>query len=303
MFPIRSVEDLQNLNETVALQSQVKVVRLQDKLGNQNFHEDLTELFEPLTDELNKTSENITKTITETSIKNNKAISDLSEKILELMIDKGMIAPYLALSLVNLFKPENKSQFRLRIDHNSTKLNDFLIHGNIPVTLFSNMITFRDSNKAFRLEGDLLKLITNYKFNADHSGPQVKKLIFEFAKEMNYDTKSTGRLSTRHTFIKKILESPAFMASGISRTKILSSDPNEIYDRLGLLLQEKHAANNSNLIDEEIVAIIDKLLKYKCISKKQHKQILIKCNLLYLHIFIYLIFNIYKCSNSMKIMK
>ena len=38
------------------------------------------------------------------------------------------------------------------------------------------MITFRDSNKSFRLEGDLLKLITNYKFNADHSSSQDKKI-------------------------------------------------------------------------------------------------------------------------------
>ena len=280
MFTIRDVEDLQNLNEVVSLQNQVKVFRLQDRLGKQNFHKELTEVFEPLTDTLKKTSENITKTITETSIKNNKAISDLNEKVSELMNDKGMIAPYLASSLVNLFKPENKSQFRLRKDPSSTKVNDFLLHGNITITLFSNMITFRDSNKTFRLEGDLLKLITDYKFNADHSSPQDKKLIYEFSKEMNYDTKSTGRPSTRHTSIIKILESPAILASGISKTIVLSSDPNELCDRLRLLLQERHAGNNSNLIDEEIVAIVDKLLEYNCISKNQHKQILIKCNLL-----------------------
>ena len=159
-------------------------------------------------------------------------------------------------------------------------MNDFSINGTILVTIFRNMITFTDSNKTFRLEGDLLKVITNYKFNADHSSPQDKKLIYEFAKEMNYDTKSTGRPSTRHTSIIKILESPAIMASGISKTIIISFDPNELCDRLKLLLQEKHAGNNSNLIDEEINAIVDKLLEYKCIYKKQHKQILIKCNLL-----------------------
>ena len=104
----------------------------------------MEEVFEPLTKTLKKTCENITKTITETSIKNNKAISDLNEKILELMKDKGMIAPYLATSLVNLLKRENKSQFSLRKDPNSTKRNDFLIHGNIPVSLYSNMIIFRD---------------------------------------------------------------------------------------------------------------------------------------------------------------
>ena len=68
-------------------------------------------------------------------------------------------------------------------------------------------------------------------------------------------------------------------ASGVSKTIFLSSDPNELCDRLKLLLQEKQAGNNSDIINEEIV-IIDKLLEYKCITKKQHKQILIKCNLL-----------------------
>ena len=159
-------------------------------------------------------------------------------------------------------------------------MNDFLIHGNIPVTLLSNMITFRDSNKSLRLEGNFLKLITIYKFNADHSSPQDKKLIYEFAKEMNYDTKNTGRPSTRHNSIINILESPAVLDSGISKTIILSSDPDELCDRLRLLLQEKHAGNNSDIINDEIVAILDKLLEYKCISKKQHKEILIKCNLL-----------------------
>ena len=125
MFPIRNVEDLQNLNEAVSLQNQVKVVRLQDKLGKQTFHEDMEEVFEPLTDTLKKTSENITKTITEISIKNNKSIENLNEKVLELMNDKGLIAPYLASSLVKVFKFDNKSQFRLRKDPDPTKMNDF----------------------------------------------------------------------------------------------------------------------------------------------------------------------------------
>ena len=280
MFPIRNVEDLQNLNEGFSLQNEVNVVRLQDKLGEQNFHEDMTKVFEPLTDTLKKTSENLTKTLTENSNNNNKAIENLNEKILELMNDKGMIAPYLTTSLVEVFKKDNKSQFRLRKDPNSTKMNDFLIHGNIPVTIFSNMITFRDSNKTFRLEGDLLKVITNYKFNVDHSSLQDKKLIYQFAKEMKYDIDSIGRPSVRHNSMIRLLEQPAIMASGFSETIILSSDPNELCDRLKLLLQEKHADNNSDIINDKIVAIVDNLLEYRCINKKQHKQILIKCNLL-----------------------
>ena len=280
LFPIRNVEDLQNLNEAVSLQNQVKVVRLQDKLGEQNFHDDMTKVFEPLNDTLKETSENITKTITESSINNNRAISDLNEKVLELMYDNGIIALYLTTSLVEVFKKDNKSQFRLRKDPDSTKINDFSIHGTIPVTIFSNMITFRDSKKTSKLEGDLLKVITNYKFNVDHSNQQDRKIIYEFAKEMNYDTKSTGRPSVRHNSMIRLLNQPAIMASGVSKTIFLSSNPNELCNRLKLLLQEKHGGNNSNLIDEEIVAIIDKLLEYKCIYKKQHKQILIKCGLL-----------------------
>ena len=280
LFPIRNVEDLQNLNEAVSLQNQVQEVRLQNKLGDQNYHEDINKFFKPMTDELKNTSEKITRTLTENSINNNKAIENLNEKILELMDEKGMIASYLASSLVEVFKKDNESQFGLRKDPNSTELNDFLIHGTIPVTIYSNMIVFRDSNKTFRLEDDLLKVITNHKFNVDHSNTQDKKLIYEFAKEMNYDTKSTGRPSVRHNSMNRLLDQPSIMASGFSKTKFLSSDPDELCDRLKLLLQEKHGGNNSNLIDEEIVVIVDKLLEYKCISKKQHKQILIKCNLL-----------------------
>ena len=183
------------------------------------------------------------------------------------MDDKGLIAPYLTSSIVEVFKKDNKSQFRLGKDPNSTKMNDFLIHGTVPVTIFSNMMTFRDSNKSFRLEGDLLKVITNCKFNVDHSNQQDRNLIYEFAKEMNYDTKSVGRPSVRHDSMVRLLNQPAIMASGISNIIILSSNPEKLCNRLKLLLQEKHAGNNSDIINDEIVAIVDKLLEYKCISK------------------------------------
>ena len=114
LYPIKNREDLQKLDEAVSLQNQVRAVRLQDKLGDQNYHEDLIKKFKPMTDATKNTSENITKTLTENSINNNKAIENLNEKVLELMNDKGLISPYLASSLVNLFKPEKKSQFRLK---------------------------------------------------------------------------------------------------------------------------------------------------------------------------------------------
>ena len=280
IFPIRNIEDLQNLNEAVSLQNQVKVVRLQDKLGKQNFHEDMTKVFEPLTDTLKKTSENITKAIPESSINNNKAISDLNEKVLELMNDRGIIASYLMFPLSKIINPENSTQFKLVDDSTSNRVNDLKINNSIPITLNNNLLTFRDTNKQFELKGDLLKMITNKNYNIDLASLSDKKLMYDFAKEMHFDQRRIGNKSTRDKTLLKLLNSPTIKASGISKTKFLSSDPNELCDRLKLLLQEKHAGNNSNIIDEEIVAILDKLLEYKCLSKKQHKQILIKCNLL-----------------------
>ena len=71
LFRIKDRENLENINELASLQDQVKVVRLQDKLGKQNFHEDMKKVFKPVTKSLENTSQDITKTITETSIKNN----------------------------------------------------------------------------------------------------------------------------------------------------------------------------------------------------------------------------------------
>ena len=74
LFPIKDREDLEKLNELASLQNEVKAVRLQDKLGKQNFHEDMKKVFEPVTKSLESTFQNITKTITEISNKNNQAI-------------------------------------------------------------------------------------------------------------------------------------------------------------------------------------------------------------------------------------
>ena len=84
---------------------------MQDKLGKQNFHEDLKKIYEPLTDTIKITAHDITKTLTESSFKINQAISDLNKVVLELMNVRGFIASYLTISLVILCKPENTSQF------------------------------------------------------------------------------------------------------------------------------------------------------------------------------------------------
>ena len=58
-----------------------------------------------------------------------------------------------------------------------------------------------------------------------------------------------------------------------SSTRILFYNPNELSNRLNLLLQKIEAGNNSDIIIENIVAIADKLLKNKCISTKQYMKL------------------------------
>ena len=281
LYAIKNVDDLEKLNELVSLENQVKVVRLQDKLGKQNFREDMKKVFEPVTKSIKDVSEEVTKTMTENSIKNNQALENLNNKLLEIMNDRGILASYLMSPLSKITNPENTSQFKLVKDSNSNRVNDLLIKNTIPIALYNNLLTFRDTGKEFELKGDLLKMITNKNYNVDLASLADKKLMYDFAKEMHFDTKAQGNKSTRDRTLIKLLKSPAIMASasGVSKTIFLSSDPDELCNRLKLILQEKHAGNNSDIINEEIVVIVDKLLEYKCISKKQHKQILVKCNL------------------------
>ena len=197
LYSIKDRECLENLEELVSLESQIKTVRLQDKLGKQNFHEVMKKVFEPVTKSLENTSQVLTKIITETSIKNNQALQNLNNKLLEVMNDRGLLASYLMYPLSKITDTENSSQFKVVKDSSSNRVNDLLIHNRIPITLYNNWLTFRDTNKAFELKGDLLKIITNKNYNGDLAGLQDKKLMYDFAKELNFDLKAQGNKSIR----------------------------------------------------------------------------------------------------------
>ena len=133
--------------------------------------------------------------------------------------------------------PENTTQFKLVKDSNSNRVNGLKINNSIPITLYNNMLTFRDTGKEFELKGDLLKMITNKNYNVNLASLADKELMYDFAKEMHFDLKAQGNKSTRYRTLIKLLKSPGSMvsASGVSKTIFLSSDPNELCDRLKLL--------------------------------------------------------------------
>ena len=119
LYSIKNRDDLEKIEELASLQNQVKVVRLQDKLGEQNFYENIKKAFEPITDTIKKTSENLARPFTETSIKNNKALENLNNKLLEKTNDRGISASYLMSPLSKVSNPENTTQFKLVKDSSS----------------------------------------------------------------------------------------------------------------------------------------------------------------------------------------
>ena len=78
------------------------------------------------------------------------------------------------------------------------------INNSIPIILHNNLLTFHDGNKQFELKGDLLKMMSNKNYNVNLPSLQDKKLMYDFAKEMRFDTKALGNKSTRDITLIKI---------------------------------------------------------------------------------------------------
>ena len=116
-------------------------------------------------------------------------------------------------------------------------------------------------------------MMTNIKLNAiTNQQPKDKQLLLDFLDEKRFDVEHTGNKSTRDKNLIKLINSPAIRAGSLKEskpkgcsTKFLSSNPNELCDRMKLILQENQALNNSNIMKEEVVIIADKFLEYKCI--------------------------------------
>ena len=146
----------------------------------------MKKVFEPVTKSIKDVSKEVTKTITETSNKNNKELENLNNKLLEILNARGTLATYLMSPSSRVSNPENTTQFKLEKDSSSIRVKDLIIHNTLPFTLHDNLLTFRDSGKEFELKGDLLKMITNKNYNVNLASLSDKIIRFDFAKEMNF---------------------------------------------------------------------------------------------------------------------
>ena len=120
-----------------------------------------------------------------------------------------------------------------------------------------------------------MKLITNINYSVDLAKLSDKKLLYNFAKEMYFDERTPGNKNSRNGSLIRLLKPHAIMASGKS-TIFSPRNPSELCNRIKLLLKEKQDGKISTINDEESIAIADEFLEYKCISTKEHKNLLVK---------------------------
>ena len=153
-------------------------------------------MFEPHTDTIKNTSEKPTKILSESSNKNNQTIGNLNNKLLEIMNDRGNLAFYFMSPVSKIINLEITSQFKLVKYPNSNRVNDLLIHNTIPVTLYINLLRFRNAGKKLELKRELLNTIFNKDFNIHLASLSDKETLHDFANETYFDVKAPDNKST-----------------------------------------------------------------------------------------------------------
>ena len=83
-------------------------------------------------------------------------------------------------------------------------------------------------------------------------------------KEIHFDEKALGNKGIKDKSLIKLLKWPAIRGSGVP-TLLSQENPNELCDRIKLFLLEKQVGKYSNIFNEKVIAIADKVLEYNCI--------------------------------------
>ena len=228
--------------------------------------------------------------------------AELRNQLLTSLVNSNQVDSSIVKTVSNLLNDKNKSQFSLEpITQDNPNLFTINPHNPQQVLIKGSTMTFENGNSYDLSNPDLQYFITNTQFDKpiNNWGP-----IYNFLNDMKYDLNYGDKKSIRYQFIKELYSryqlqgftqgqsqsyTQGFTGSGLngesyretsrSSTRsstqhyiFLPSDPDELVDQLKLLF-EKVGGNDSFLINEQIIAIIDKLLEYECISPSQHQNI------------------------------
>ena len=244
-------------------------------------------------------------------IKQHNETTNHNNQLLTSLVNSNQVDSSIVKTVSNLLNDKNKSQFSLEPITQSfaianaqynprSSANLFTINPRNPqqVLIKGSTRTFENGNSYNLSDPDLQYFITNTQFDKPINSWDS---IYTFLNDMKYDLNYGDEKSTRYQFIKELYSryqlqgyTQAHDSQGQSGSQLgselngetsrnstrsstqqyifLPSDPYELVDQLKLLYFEKVGGNDSFLINEQIIAIIDKLLEYECISPSQHQN-------------------------------
>ena len=303
MYSIHNRDDLEKLKKLQETKSSLKAERLKEKLGKQDFHYDIEEIFEPVTknqtkqqqqsekqiqallDSTQTTTQAIqdqTRAIQESSNTLNKKlhksvkegiqeydkITNRNNQIVTDLVNSNQVDSSIVKTVSNLLNDNNKSQFSLEPVEGSSNL--FIINpftNPRQVLIKGSTMTFQNGNTYYLNDPDLSNFITNTQIDKI---PQNTNIINSFSNDMKYNINYGDKKPHRYYFIKAMLQPQ--IGSGLNFV-FLPSDPDELVNQLKLLYFEKVGGNDNPMLSEQIIAIADKLLQYQCITTNQHQNL------------------------------
>ena len=133
-------------------------------------------------------------------------------------------------------------------------------------------MTFPNGNTYYLNDPDLSYFRTNTHLD---NLPQNTNIIYSFLNDTKYNIYYGDKKSSRYYSIKAIFNTyyqQHQLGTGLNFI-FLPSDPDELVDQLKLLFFEKVGGNDNPMLNEQIIAIADKLLEYECITTNQHQKI------------------------------
>ena len=93
------------------------------------------------------------------------------------MKDWDILASCLLSPISKLTNREPTNHFKLKKDPDSNRVKKLLINKTKSVTLYDNLLTIRDTDRKFELEGDISKKITNKNYNVDVASLPDERLM------------------------------------------------------------------------------------------------------------------------------
>ena len=153
-------------------------------------------------------------------------------------------------------------------------------------------MTFENGHSYDLNDPDVQYFITNTQLDRQL---QNMNIIYNFLNDMKYNINYGDKKSNRYYSFKDLINQYQQSHWGntidnnqvqgyagselngeqyINQYVFLPSDPDEIVDQLKLLYFEKLGGNDNPQLNEQIIAIVDKLLEYECITTNQHQNIL-----------------------------